>query len=327
MALATNADRASRDRLTDESAAVRFYDERYAAGYMEDWPSWKKRRVASFIRELNLPQTGRALDFGCGQGVFTEVLRQTLPGWTISGTDLSPEALQAARTRFPGCEFFQLPAETRDPSIAPFDFLFTHHVLEHVLHLDRTWELMASFLKPGGAMLHILPCGDAGTLERRICSLRTDGVDPARGNRYFYEDEGHVRRLQSAELDAVARRYGLQPGARRFANAYWGGIEWITEAGPDWVRTLTENTQARDAAAKAALRRLRLALLILSVARLPAASPGRLVKQRSGLKKWAGIAGYPLARGLDRFLKWQSEREWQSAGTGSEMYVSFFRTG
>src|SRR5688572_28700533 len=94
---------ASRDMLTDESAAVRFYDERSAAGYMEDWPAWKKRRVASFIRELNLPQTGRALDFGCGQGVFTEVLRQTLPGWRVSGTDLSSEALQAARKRFPGC--------------------------------------------------------------------------------------------------------------------------------------------------------------------------------------------------------------------------------
>ena len=316
--------------LTEESAAVRFYDERYAAGYMEDWPAWKKRRVASLIRQLNLPQTGRALDFGCGQGIFTEVLRETLPGWMISGTDLSSEALQAAKKRFPGCDFFPLPAEARDPSMPPFDFVFTHHVLEHVINIDRTWDLMASFLSPGASMLHILPCGDAGTLERRICSLRPDGIDPARGNRFFYEDEGHLRRLQSAEMEAAARRHGLQPGPRRFANAYWGAIEWITEAGPEWVRTVMDTAQVRDTGAKAALGRLRLALLILSVARRPAVNLGSVATAPSSLgksaKRVARLAGYPIARGLDRFLRWQSEREWQSAGTGSEMYLSFFRT-
>jgi SAM-dependent methyltransferase len=318
---------ASRDMLTDESAAVRFYDERYAAGYMEDWPAWKKHRVASFIRELNLPHSGRALDFGCGQGVFTDILRQTLPGWTISGTDLSSEALEAARKRFPGCDFFQMPAAS---SLEPFDFLFTHHVLEHVLDIDRTWDLMASLLKPGGAMLHILPCGDADTLERHICSLRSDGIDQARGNRFFYEDDGHVRRLRSAEMEAAARRHGLRPGIRRFANAYWGAIAWITETGPEFVRTLTDATQARDAAATHALRRLRLTLLPLSVARMPTLKLAGVAKEPSSLKRSAklaaGVAGYPLARGLDRFLRWQSDREWQQAETGSEMYLSFFRT-
>ena len=315
--------------LTEESAAVRFYDERYAAGYMDDWPAWKKRRVANFIRALNLPQTGRALDFGCGQGVFTEVLRTTLPGWTISGTDLSSGALDMARKRFPGCEFFPLPAEAGASSLAPFDLLFTHHVLEHVLDLDRTWELMASFLKPAGAMLHMLPCGDADTLERRICSLRSDGIDPARGNRFFYEDEGHVRRLRSSEMEAAAQRFGFQPGARRFASAYWGAIDWITDTGPDCVRTITDTTQARDDVAKGALRRLRFALLPLSFARIPAAKLAGIAKQAPSPKRSAKLvaaaAGYPLAYCVDRFLRWQSEREWQSAGTGSEMYVSFFR--
>jgi SAM-dependent methyltransferase len=318
------------DELTEESA-VRFYDGRYAKGYMEEWPAWKKRRVATLIRELNLPDTGHALDFGCGQGVFTEVLREALPGWTISGTDLSGEAIDAAARRFPDCRFFRLPAELSPSSVASFDLLFTHHVLEHVINIERTWDLMASFLKPGGAMLHVLPCGNDHTLERRICAMRFNGIDRRRGNRFFFEDEGHVRRFNSADLETAAQRYGFQPGTRRFANAYWGALEWITEAGPDWVRTLTDGAEARDASAKESLRRLGYALLLLSVARMPAVKLAGVAKEpsspRRSAKLVAGIAGYPLAWGVDRFLRAQSEREWKSAGTGSEMYLSFFRTG
>jgi SAM-dependent methyltransferase len=325
----TQLDRVSPE-LTEETA-VRFYDERYAAGYMDEWPAWKKRRVATLIRELNLPPTGHALDYGCGQGVFTQVLREALPGWTISGTDVSGAAVDAASRRFPDCRFFRLPAAAPAESLACFDLLFTHHVLEHVINIERTWDQMASFLKPGGAMLHVLPCGNDHTLERRICTMRWDGIDRRRGNRFFFEDEGHVRRFDSAELEAAARRYGFAPGTRRFANAYWGAIEWITEAGPDWVRLLTDGAEARDASAKGSLRRLRYALLLLSVARMPAVKLAGVAKEPSSPKRSAklaaSLAGYPLAWGVERFLRAQAEREWQSAGTGSEMYLSFFRRG
>ncbi|HEX6164386.1 MAG TPA: methyltransferase domain-containing protein, partial [Vicinamibacterales bacterium] len=302
--------------LTDESA-VRFYDQRYANGYMRDWPDWQKRRIVKLVRELNLPPTGRALDFGCGQGVFTDVLRAALPGWTICGTDLSGSAIEAARSRFPGCSFFPLLPDDQGQSAQPFDLLFTHHVLEHVINIDRTWKVMADLVKPGGVMLHVLPCGDDNTLERRICQLRFDGVDRRRGNRFFYEDEGHVRRMQSAEMNAVAERHGLQPGARRFANAYWGAIDWITEAGPEWVSSLTDGACARDAAARTTLRRLRLGLLLVSVARLPAirlaGAAQAPLSSRNSVKLLLAVAGYPLAWAVNRFLKTLSHREWQSA--------------
>lgn len=65
----------------------------------------------------------------------------------------------------------------------------------------------------------------------------------------------------------VAPEYGFQTERRRYANAYWGAIEWITAAGPDWVRTLTDATSARDGDAKRALGRLRFTLLALSLMR------------------------------------------------------------
>ena len=60
-----------------------FYENRYKKGYMEKWPEDKKDRVYGVIRSLNLPHEGEGLDFGCGNGVFTEMLKKALPNWNI----------------------------------------------------------------------------------------------------------------------------------------------------------------------------------------------------------------------------------------------------
>jgi trans-aconitate methyltransferase len=92
--------------LSDPRSATVFYDDRYAQGYMEEWSEEKKRRIAEVVSALRLPTRGRALDFGCGNGVLTDVLRRALPpGWEVVGTDLSAVALENARSLHPGCTF------------------------------------------------------------------------------------------------------------------------------------------------------------------------------------------------------------------------------
>ena len=73
-----------------------YYDRRFKAGYMQDWPPEKVRRVRRFVENLRLPATGRALDFGCGAGLFTSALVDALPGWSITGVDITATALDAA---------------------------------------------------------------------------------------------------------------------------------------------------------------------------------------------------------------------------------------
>ena len=93
--------------LYKKPASIEFYENRYARGYMEEWPAEKKRRIAEMIRSLGLPGTGEALDFGCGNGVLTDVLRESLPtGWRTCGSDLSAKAIENARKWYPGCRFF-----------------------------------------------------------------------------------------------------------------------------------------------------------------------------------------------------------------------------
>lgn len=316
--------------LTTDAAAVRFYDDRYAAGYMEDWPEWKQQRITQMVRQLDLPSTGSAIDFGCGQGVFAEVLRRALPGWTIYGTDLSDVAVKTAARRYPQCRFFRWSDASDEVKSLRCDLLFSHHVLEHVLDIDDTWERMAQLLKPAASMLLVLPCGDAGSFEHALCTLKSEGIDPASGNRFFYEEDGHVRRLDTRQLRHGAAQHGFALSHARYANRFWGALEWITAAGPDFIRTLTDRSGAIGAVAASRLHRWQVTLRVLSLLRMPIGKLRMPVRRALSLKSCAKLAvaaiAYPMAWPLDAFLRRAAEREWQSATTGSEMYVAFVRT-
>src|SRR6185369_8157500 len=107
----------------------------------------------------------------------------------VCGVDVSETAVRAAREREPGCRFFELGAP--DLPRGAFDLVFSHHVLEHVPDLGAALATIAALASPRGEMLHILPCGNAGSFEERIVALRRGGTDPALENRFFFEDEGH----------------------------------------------------------------------------------------------------------------------------------------
>ena len=62
--------------LYQKEEAKQFYENRYEKGYMDEWPIDKKQRVLEIINVLNLPENGVALDFGCGNGVFTDVINK-----------------------------------------------------------------------------------------------------------------------------------------------------------------------------------------------------------------------------------------------------------
>ena len=106
--------------LHDKETSVEFYEDRYEQGYMEEWDDLKKNKVKEVLLELKLPPTGKALDFGCGNGVFTKIIKDTLPGWQVYGVEISSIAVQNARKRIPGCTFFE--AGESDNYKGQFDF-------------------------------------------------------------------------------------------------------------------------------------------------------------------------------------------------------------
>jgi trans-aconitate methyltransferase len=311
----------------------RFYDTRYQQGYMEEWPEWKKVRIIALIRELQLPSTGCALDFGCGRGVFTEVLGRALPGWTITGTDLSGVAMERARQKLPQHQFISMGMVEH----GRYEFLFTHHVLEHVLDLQQSWEEMTAALKPEGVMLHVGPCKNGGSVEHQICSLRRDGFQTrAGGKTFFYEDESHVRRLSSSELISMAANHKCRLLGQWYANQYYGALEWITDRGLDYVSYLCNPAAGANEQSRRALARLMMRMAVLCrlkarhsavTERLEWARRNTCTAARVKAATWFALRCL-CAIPLQRFQK-KVHQEWdagRSQAHGSEFYMAFRRT-
>lgn len=315
--------------LNDERTSRQFYDDRYTAGYMDEWPPEKQDRVLELIQSLGLPPTGNALDFGCGNGVFTDVVHRALPGWKVFGTDISDVALVHAQKRVPSCTFF---AHDDEIAAKKFDFLFTHHVLEHVYDLPAVWRQIIDFMKPGSTMLHILPCGNEGSLEQRLSLMMIDGIDADGGHRFFFEDTGHLRRLNTEQARAMAAESGFELAEQYYANQQAGSIEWITRTELSFVSMMIDPTRVKESDSRAEIRRLRNKLMVITFMRTLLDRARSVGKRKLSAKGWSaavsGLAFYPVLSLVDRYMKRRAQWEWQHRKTdpgGSEMYLCFTR--
>jgi trans-aconitate methyltransferase len=313
--------------LYNQEESIQFYEQRYSNGYMDEWDPVKKQRVSEIIHELNLPDTGVALDFGCGTGVFTEVIKKALPQWQVYGTDISSVAIDRAKERHPDCSFFIL--SDNNFNNMKFDFLFTHHVLEHVYNINVIEEIV-NFMKPSSSCLHILPCGNPGSFEHKICLLTRNGVNKDLGGRFFFEDEGHVRRLNTDQMSLLLKRYGLSLCKEYYANQYYGAINWIT-GNREHIMQMTNPVNGLNLISKIELLMLRVWLLLIYILMLPA-NYIKKFKEKTvvGIKQYVflgiGIFLYPLSIQFYNYIKDKSEQEWRLKKTyrnGSEMYLYY----
>lgn len=313
--------------LHNIDAAIEFYDDRYEEGYMEEWDSDKKRKVEEIIRSLNLPKQGKAIDFGCGNGVFTVIIKKCLPDWEVYGVEISPKAVQNATKKHPQCNFFT--SDNSNQYNNTFDFIFSHHVLEHVQDISETISQINNYLKPTSCQLHILPCGNEGSFEYNVCLLKKNGIETQKGNRFFFEEPGHLRRLKSIDLIHEMNKIGFQLKKEFYANQYYGAINWITKSSPRFVKKLTNSDDAIHQGSANELKKLRKELLKLTYKQF-AYSKYWLISS-----KWKkSIADYlkivflffpamVSKQTFDKYNKLASEEWNESKGktNGSEMYL------
>lgn len=203
------------------------YERRYATTeYMKDWGRSRHRRVVEIIQSIGLPSRGRALDYGCGVGFFCSALQEALPGWEIIGVETSDAALEGARKTYTQFKFVTF----NDIEDQTFDFVFSHHVLEHVESIEDTAKNINRLLNSDSWQLHICPCGNKGSLEYKIASKKVHGMDPLQGNRFFYEDPTHLRRLTTKNIEDVFGLYGFRIILESYRNYFWGGVSWISNS-------------------------------------------------------------------------------------------------
>ncbi|MFA6518490.1 MAG: class I SAM-dependent methyltransferase [Candidatus Shapirobacteria bacterium] len=308
--------------LNNEKDSKEFYESRYSKNYMDDWPIEEKLRIIEIIKLLNFPEKGQALDFGCGQGIFSDVLKHVLPNWTICGCDISETAIQIASKRFPKCKFFT--NNDQKYALKKFDFVFTHHVLEHVFNIKDLVNQINGRLKEKSSMLHIFPCGNPDSYEYKLCALRSDGINVNRENRFYYEDEGHVRRLTTNQCEILFKEFNYTLKHDYYCYQHFGAINWISLSHPVLILKMFNPIKGKDVKAKFTLTLLLIKMLFVSAVRILA----KEYKRSASFFTYLFYLPSKLFIPFDNYFTRKALNEWNKSKTkknGSEMYLFFVR--
>ena len=318
---------------------------RYQAGWFSSWNRLKRRVIRDVLAAVSVRDGGRVLDFGCGHGELTGELATRYATATVEGCDFSPTAVALARQTFPRARFWAITPDEIERRRGQYDLIVTHHVLEHVDDLAGAAATLATLCAPDGQMIHMMPSGNPGGLDWRVARTFVDGIQANSSNRFINEDPGHLRRMTSAEVEALFAPHGFRLASQRFRSHFWGSVEWASQ-NPLIALRIANPLSWKS---RAPLRGLAYTALYFSafLVRSPVLILGKLVEkanrqfrartQRLAWWKWAillpaaaaSLVLAPIGVLGDRWIRNKAEREWverQSDPTGGEMFLVFART-
>ncbi len=127
--------------------------------------SRSQRLLARLQARLPLPESGRVLDVGCGNGATLRAFSQIAPGWSLAGTELN-DKYRSQIEAIPGVEaLYTTPPE--DVS-GTFTIVSMVHVLEHIPFPKGFLEKLRGKVDPGGLLVVELPHHVANPFELLI---------------------------------------------------------------------------------------------------------------------------------------------------------------
>lgn len=110
-------------------------------------------RKAKLIKHTSGLSKGSLLDIGTGTGYFGNAMKER--GWRVKAIEKNAKARAFAK------EHFNLDVDAEDAldmyADASFDAITLWHVMEHLEHLDETWERLAALLKERGVLIVAVP--------------------------------------------------------------------------------------------------------------------------------------------------------------------------
>jgi len=108
-----------------------------------------KNRIDAQMRHLPKPQkNAKLLDFGCGNGEFLVFARDA--GWSVTGFDFDPKAIEAAKARGLDVEVGGL--HELEKIMYEFEVITLSHVIEHVHNPKELLESCFKKLQAGGRL-------------------------------------------------------------------------------------------------------------------------------------------------------------------------------
>lgn len=118
-------------------------------------------RPSADLAERLAGQTfGRIFDAGCGSGMSTAVLARMWPDARITGADLSPEMLAAARAALPRVRFVGRDCGQPFADLGPFDLVFSNALLQWLPDPAAFIDNAFAALSAGGVLAAQIPLFD-----------------------------------------------------------------------------------------------------------------------------------------------------------------------
>lgn len=115
--------------------------------------SYMLKRKARLVMHEAHRREGRLLDIGTGTGYFADTMRRQ--GWQVEAVEKNERARKFAK------EHFNLDVKPdtalSDYEPASFDVITLWHVMEHLEHLNETWERLYSLLTEKGVLIVAVP--------------------------------------------------------------------------------------------------------------------------------------------------------------------------
>ncbi|MBA4147191.1 MAG: methyltransferase domain-containing protein [Verrucomicrobia bacterium] len=316
----------------DLADLTEYYDRRFSGEYCKKHHDRHNEQLQTMLECV--PRTlscAKVLDYGCGAGGCTELLKEFFPESEIHGIDISNEAIRTAQTRYPDCYFAGFDGALASYPGESFDLIFSSHVLEHVLDLEKSIFDMARMVRKGGCVCITLPCANEGSLEWKLTTLMRDGCieSPTGEEKWCWEDPSHLRRMKSRDLVALFSRHDLRLQTSFFGNQFWGGVEGVCACGPGMVLKWLQVSRGKSVKAKATLAISKTLLLLTSPVFLANMDLRRKAQGFSGLKKTAAYAAIPVRwiyLPLAKLLKSLADHEWvatRAESTGASQFLVF----
>jgi ubiquinone/menaquinone biosynthesis C-methylase UbiE len=106
--------------------------------------------INAFLNHLQLDETCRVLDIGCGTGNYTGML-QNVTAAELFGVDPSQGMLDKARQKHPQITFRQAEAALLPFASDFFVFIYMTDVIHHIPDIDALFSEIQRVLKPGGS--------------------------------------------------------------------------------------------------------------------------------------------------------------------------------
>lgn len=149
--------------LLDEFGSE-YYETNYRS-YKDQNPEHKLDHYLSVVEQACAQiEAPTVLDIGCGPGAFLAHTALRRPHWMLYGTDIRPNAIEAAAGILQGRASLETAsAETRPFGDLTYDVITAWDVLEHLANPAETVSNLKTWLKPGGVLVFVVPVYDGIT--------------------------------------------------------------------------------------------------------------------------------------------------------------------